>query len=210
MLAGHKGPVRGLGLTPDGQTIVTGGDDGTVRFWKAHDGKPQGGPLVAGHAGAILAVAISPDGKLILTGSADKTARLIARSDGKLIRTLARHKGPVRSVAFSPNGDRVATADARGGLKVWETATGCGVIAFGHTAPGGAAIQPIKKVRSARAGVLWFRRRRMARSRPGVSRGRGRCTRRWAPMSSGCWRSTSARTAVCSRPAGASRRDRAR
>ena len=49
-------------------------------------------------------------------------------------------------MAFSPNGDRIATADARGGLKVWETATGLGVIAFGHTAPGGTAIQPIHKV----------------------------------------------------------------
>ena len=29
-------------ITSDGQTIVTGGDDGTVRFWGARDGKPQG------------------------------------------------------------------------------------------------------------------------------------------------------------------------
>ena len=83
---------------------------------------------------------------MILTGSADKTARLFARSDGKLLRTFAHQNGRVRSVAFSPNGDRIATADARGGLKVWETATGLGVIAFGHTAPGGTAIQPLQKV----------------------------------------------------------------
>jgi WD40 repeat protein len=146
VLAGHKGAVRGLSLTPDGRTIVSGGDDGTVRLWGAKDGKPIGGALEIGHAGAILAVAISPDGNTILTGSADKTARLTARSDGKMLRTLARHNGPVRGVAFSPRGDRIATADAKGGLKVWETATGLGVIAFGHTAPGGAAIRPLQKV----------------------------------------------------------------
>ena len=128
------------------RTIVTGGDDGTVRLWGVNDGKPQGAALSAGHAGPILAVAISPDGKTILTGSSDKTARLLARSDGKLIRTLSGHNAPVRGVAFSPRGDRIATADARGGLKVWETATGLGVIAFGHTAAGGAAIQPLQKV----------------------------------------------------------------
>ncbi len=146
VLAGHKGAVRGLALLPDGQTIVTGGDDGTVRFWGAKDGKPQRAALATGHAGAILSVAVSPDGCTILTGSADKTARLIARSNGKIIRTLAQHNGPVRSVAFSPVGDRIATADARGGLKVWETATGLGVIAFGHTAPGAATIQSLQKV----------------------------------------------------------------
>ena len=102
--------------------------------------------LVTGHSGAILALSISPDGQTILTGSADKTARLIGRADGKVIRTLANHNGPVVSVGFSAAGDRIATADARGGLKVWERASGLGVIAFGHTGPQGPAIQPIKKV----------------------------------------------------------------
>src|SRR5262249_37236856 len=51
-------------------------------------------------------------------------------------------------------GDRIATADARGGLKVWETATGMGVIAFGHTAAGGGAIQPLKKVAFSGEGLL--------------------------------------------------------
>jgi WD40 repeat protein len=154
VLSGHKGPVRALGITPDGRTIVTGGDDATVTFWGASDGKTQGAPLASGHAGAILAVAISPDGKLLLTGSADKTARVIARNDGKVIRTLAHHNAPVRSVAFSPAGDRLATADERGGLKVWETATGQGVIAFGHVAPGGSPIQPIQKVSFSGIGSL--------------------------------------------------------
>ena len=35
VLTGHKGPVRGLSVVPDGQTIVTGGDDGSVRVWSA-------------------------------------------------------------------------------------------------------------------------------------------------------------------------------
>jgi WD40 repeat protein len=146
VLAGHKGAVRSSVITSDGQTIVTGGDDGTVRFWRAHDGKPQGSPIVTGHTGSILSVAASADGKSILTGSADKTARLFAHSDGKLLRAFAHQNGRVRSVAFSPSGDRIATGDERGGLKVWETTTGLGVIAFGHTAPGGASVQPLQKV----------------------------------------------------------------
>jgi WD40 repeat protein len=145
-LAGHKGAVRASFVSSDCRTILTGGDDGTVRSWGPHDGKPQGLPIATGHTGSVLSVAASCDGKLILTGSADKTARLFARSDGKLFRTLAHQNGAVRSVAFSPNGDRIATGDERGGLKVWETTTGLGVIAFGHTAPGGTAIQPLQRV----------------------------------------------------------------
>jgi WD40 repeat protein len=154
VLSGHKGAVRALTLVPDGETIVTGGDDGTVRTWGVRDGKSRGAALVTGHAGAVLTIAVSPDGKTILTGSADKTGRLIARSDGKIMRTLAGHNAPVRSVAFSAQGDQIATADAKGGQKVWETATGLGVIAFGHTAPGGAAIQPLQKVAFRGAGSI--------------------------------------------------------
>jgi WD40 repeat protein len=145
VLNGHTGPVRGLGVTPDGQAIVTGGDDGTIRFWGARDGSPRG-TIPTGHSGPILALTISPDGRTVLTGSADKSARLIALADGRVFRTLTGHAGPVRDVAFSPRGDRVATAGAEGGLKVWETASGRGVIAFGHTPPGGGALQPIHKV----------------------------------------------------------------
>ncbi len=147
VLAGHKGPVRAIDVdtASDPETIVSGGDDGTVRVWNARSGA-QTGTLSSGHQGPILAVAISPDGKTLITGSNDRTARLIARSDGKVIRTLKGHGGPVRSVAFSPRGDRVATADGLGGLKVWETATGLGVIAFGHAAPNGAPSRTIQKV----------------------------------------------------------------
>jgi WD40 repeat protein len=145
VLNGHKGPVRAIELLPDGETIISGGDDGTVRIWNARTGT-QSGTLSPGHKGPILALALSPNGNNLLTGSADGTARLITRSGGKVLRTFTGHRGPVRAVAFSPRGDRIATGDALGGLKVWETATGQGVIAFGHVAPSGAAIQPIQTV----------------------------------------------------------------
>ena len=32
--SGHKGPVRAISLSPDGQYMVSGGDDGTVRLWE--------------------------------------------------------------------------------------------------------------------------------------------------------------------------------
>jgi WD40 repeat protein len=153
VLRGHRGPVRGLAVAPDGQSILTGGDDGTLRVWSTSDGAPRE-ILAPGFPGPILALAVSPDGQKILTGWGDKTARLLARSDGAVLQTLSGHNESVRSVAFSPGADQVATADALGGLKVWETATGIGVIAFGHTTAGAAAPKPVQRIAFAASGRL--------------------------------------------------------
>lgn len=144
VLNGHKGAVHTVAVTPDGQTIATGGEDATIRLWHAVDGKSQ--RELSGHAGPVLAVAISPDGKLLLSGSADKTARLFALPDGQALKTLAGHNGPVAGVRFSSKGDRLATAGGDGGIKVWDAASGQGVIAFGHTAPNNGTIQPLHQV----------------------------------------------------------------
>ena len=88
----------------------------------------------------------APTATLLATARPTRRRGSSRSRTAKLVRTLTGHAGPVQSVAFSPKGDRLATAGADGGIKVWETATGQGVIAFGHTAPGGAAIQPIQAV----------------------------------------------------------------
>ncbi len=37
-LAGHANETDGLAFTPDGQTLISGGEDGTVKFWKPQTG----------------------------------------------------------------------------------------------------------------------------------------------------------------------------
>jgi len=46
------------------------------------------------------------------------------------------------------------TAGAEGGMKVWDAASGLGVIAFGHSAPGNGPIQPIQRVAFTGEGAL--------------------------------------------------------
>jgi WD40 repeat protein len=152
ILAGHKGPVRAVAVSPDERTIFTAGDDGTIRSWHAEDGKA--GRRIASLEGPMLALAMSPDGKLLLAGSADKSARLYDLTTGSLKNRLTGHLGPVNSVAFSPDGSHFATAGGEGGIKVWETASGQGVIAFGHTAPNNQPIQSVEKVAFSGEGTL--------------------------------------------------------
>ena len=40
----HDGPVKGVAVSPNGQTILTGSDDKTTRLWDARTGSPLGPP----------------------------------------------------------------------------------------------------------------------------------------------------------------------
>jgi WD40 repeat protein len=152
VLAASKGPLRAVAVTPDSTTVLTAGDDGKVRYWNADDGKP--GHEIAAHDQPVLALAVSPRGDQLLTGSADKSAKVFNLANGSLEKTLTGHLGPVNAVAASPDGSQLATAGGEGGVKVWDAASGQGVIAFGHSAPGDAAIQPLQKVAFTSKGSL--------------------------------------------------------
>ncbi len=150
ILSGAKGALKALALTPDGLSVAAAGDGGKIHLWALADGKPL--RTIDAPGSPVLALAIEPGGDLVLAGSADNAARLIDVKTGAVARTLGGHLGPVNSVAF--RGDLVATAGAEGGVKVWEWATGQGVIAFGHTAPNNQPAQPIQKVVFAGDGSL--------------------------------------------------------
>lgn len=116
-LRGHIGYVLSAAFFPDGERVVTGGADQTVRIWETSSGKEL--MTLTGHGARVHWVAVSPDGRSILTGSADRTAKVWDAASGKELRTLSGHDASVLCVTFSPDGKRVVT-----GAKFWDVATG--------------------------------------------------------------------------------------
>jgi WD40 repeat protein len=79
ILRGHSiGPVA---FSPDGERIVTGGDDCPAIVWEAASGKEL--LTLNGHTSWIRSVASSPDGRRIVTASLDQTARVWHAATGK-------------------------------------------------------------------------------------------------------------------------------
>jgi hypothetical protein len=69
-LHGHTGYVFGVAFSPDGERIVSGGEDNALKLWDAQTGQEV--MTLKGHTGYVASVAFSPDGKRIVSGSADK------------------------------------------------------------------------------------------------------------------------------------------
>ncbi|MFS8877985.1 protein kinase domain-containing protein [Synechococcus sp. H55.11] len=122
-----EGPaaITALAISPDGDLLVAGGDDGVIRFWD-----PQAGQLLqswAGHEGSIETLAISPDGTFLVSGGADKTVRvwdLVTLGDGVPRLQLQGHTELINSVAISPDGRWIASGSADRTIRLWQAEDG--------------------------------------------------------------------------------------
>ena len=62
---GHVGRVTGLGVAPNGRTIVSGGATGEVRFWDSRTGTEL--MSLRRHSSAVTVVEFSIDGRALVT-----------------------------------------------------------------------------------------------------------------------------------------------
>lgn len=124
-LIGHKGIVRCAAVLGAGSAavVVSGGDDGTLRFWNAETGAPTG-RLIQASDGSVKAVAVSRDGKFVVSGSeanGGEVKRWGVESrveEGQLV-VEGEGLGAVYAVSISADGRLVAAGTKRGCIWLW-------------------------------------------------------------------------------------------
>ena len=75
-----------VAIAPDGQSLVSGSEDRTIRQWDLASGELL--QEFAGHQDAVRTVALSPDGTTLASGSSDNTIKLWNVNSGELLTTF--------------------------------------------------------------------------------------------------------------------------
>ncbi|MCP4213267.1 MAG: hypothetical protein GY765_01365, partial [bacterium] len=114
--------VNAVAFSGDGNRIVSGSSDYTLRLWDVASGREI--RTFTGHTGSILSVAFSVDGETVVSASKDKTLRLWDANSGRKIRTFKGHTEWVRSVAFAGDGKTFVSASDDATLRLWEVKSG--------------------------------------------------------------------------------------
>ncbi|MBW4646188.1 MAG: WD40 repeat domain-containing protein [Goleter apudmare HA4340-LM2] len=115
---GHTSKVTSVAISPDGETLVSGCADKTIKLWHLKTGKLI--RTLTGNLGQVSSVAVSPDGNFLAVGSDEhpkSNIKVWHLKTGKLLHTLSGHQKPVNSVVISPDGQILASGSHK--IKIW-------------------------------------------------------------------------------------------
>jgi WD40 repeat protein len=122
VLRGHEAEIGGIAFSPDGNCLVSGSSDGTVRMWDLQSGAEA--TTFAKQAGGVLSVAFSPDGSRIVVGLSDNTLRVLDTYTGTVLTVLRGHQRDVSCVAFSHDGRLLISGSFDKTVRIWDAHKG--------------------------------------------------------------------------------------
>jgi WD40 repeat protein/tRNA A-37 threonylcarbamoyl transferase component Bud32 len=108
-------------FSPDGKTVASRIEDGTISVWDAGSGSLVRSLRDTRDLGPVTSLAVSRDGTTFASAShMGQTILLWDARTGYLTRTIRGHDGPINRVAFSPDGVHVASASGDDNVNLWE------------------------------------------------------------------------------------------
>jgi len=110
----HSGRVLQLVVSPDEQSIVTGGFDHTLRLWSSADGRQMQRWVLPREDDRVHAIALAPNGEWLAVGgdisAADGRGAVLIFSlrNGRIVKEIGGFNARVGALAFSADGSELA------------------------------------------------------------------------------------------------------
>lgn len=118
-LQGHTGYVWKVAISPDGQTLVSRGNEDTIKTWSLLTGQLL--YIITERFAGATALTISPDGQYLASGFS-KGIKVWHLSTGKLLKTFAQPDDTV-NIAISPDGQILTVKDFQDEIMVFHLPT---------------------------------------------------------------------------------------
>jgi WD40 repeat protein len=125
-LRGHVGGVEDLDFGPDGRSLVSVGDDGTIQLWTLDAGRAGKAKMVAAMDDVMWGVRFGPQGTVLASAGEDGTVRLWDAQKATAVGAplIDREGGDFLSVAFSPDGHGLVAGNGEGEIYGWALPSG--------------------------------------------------------------------------------------
>jgi len=121
-LHGHSNCVYCVTISPDGETIVSGSYDMTIKIWNLKTGELKN--TFTGHSKSVNSLAISPDREILVSGSYDKTIKIWHLKTGELKKSIRSKSGSGFCVAISRDGQTLMSGTWRNTIQIWDLQKG--------------------------------------------------------------------------------------
>lgn len=118
-LRGHKDLITKIAWSPDGQSLLSGSYDRTIRLWKIDTGEEI--ETHTPYSGLIKTLSWSPDGKVIALGFMADTIQLLQPKSWRFMGKLPGHSGWITSITWSPDGHKLVSTCSDEIVRIWNT-----------------------------------------------------------------------------------------
>lgn len=120
--------IKSLNSTSDGQTLISGSQDGDIYLWNVETGQVI--TTLLGHQEAIAAIAVSTNGQILVSAAENGVIKVWDLVNRKELHTLNKELSskkqsyrPITSLAVSSNGQTLVTGGQEKYIRLWNLET---------------------------------------------------------------------------------------
>jgi len=110
----HSDAVYSIAISPDGEKLVSGSNDTTIRVWHLQTGELE--RTLLGHSHTVHSLAISPDGQMLASCSENPKSEILLWDlpSGRLVKTISQGKNETSDLLFTRDGKTLIVASTAG------------------------------------------------------------------------------------------------